>query len=43
MRFVFDSMAIYAHPQRKYLIVTELEELIPPFPNQSHPPTYFRK
>jgi hypothetical protein len=41
--FILNSMSLYSHPQRKYLMLTELEELIPRIPLDLHPPAYFRK
>jgi hypothetical protein len=42
MPLIFNSMALYAHPHRKYLLLTELEELIPRLPCDHSPPAYFR-
>lgn len=43
MRFIFDSMSIYVHPQNKYILVTDLDELLPRLPTVTVPPSYFRK
>lgn len=43
MRFIFNSMVVFAHPQKKYFLLMDLDELIPRIPIDVHPPVYFRR
>ena len=43
MRFIFNSIGLYKHPQNKYFLLWDLDELIPRMPTPIHPPAYFRK
>lgn len=43
MRFIFNSMVVFAHPQKKYFLLMNLDELIPRIPIDVQPPVYFRR